>query len=228
MNNNKLLYILVGIISVAVLITIVLVLRNIGTTASKPVTLQFWGVFDDHNAFDKTISDFKAQNQGIDVKYRQLTYEEYEQAVVNGLAAGTGPDILMIHNTWLPKHGDKLAPMPANIPDKKNPFTIQSFKDQFVDVAYQDFVYSNQIFGMPLYVDSLALYYNKDLFNGAGITRPPQTWDEVNTDVQLLTKVDNRGNITQSGFALGTARNINRSTDILMDMMIQSGVRMTS
>ncbi len=212
----------------AVLITIVLVLRNIGTTASKPVTLQFWGVFDDHNAFDKTISDFKAQNQGIDVKYRQLTYEEYEQAVVNGLAAGTGPDILMIHNTWLPKHGDKLAPMPANIPDKKNPFTIQSFKDQFVDVAYQDFVYSNQIFGMPLYVDSLALYYNKDLFNGAGITRPPQTWDEVNTDVQLLTKVDNRGNITQSGFALGTARNINRSTDILMDMMIQSGVRMTS
>lgn len=228
MSSNKLFYILVGIISAAVLLTIVLVLRNIGATTAKPVVLQFWGVFDDHNAFDKTISDFKIQNPSIDIKYRQLTYEDYEQAFINGLAAGTGPDILMIHNTWLPKHGDKLAPMPAEIPDKKNPFTVQSFKDQFVDVAYQDLVYNNQIFGMPLYVDSLALYYNKDLFNGAGITRPPQTWEEVNTDVQLLTKTDNRGNITQSGFSLGTARNINRSTDILMNMMIQSGVNMTS
>ncbi len=134
----------------------------------------------------------------------------------------------MIHNTWLPKHGDKFAPLPADVPDKKNPFTIQNFKDQFVDVAYQDLVYNNQIYGMPLYVDTLGLYYNKDLFNSAGITRPPQTWEEVNADVKLLTKLDQSGNITQSGFSLGTARNINRSTDILMDMMIQSGVQMTS
>ncbi len=228
MNSNKLLYILVGVIAVAVLFTVILVLRNVGGGAAQPVTLQFWGVFDDRNAFDKTISDFKAQNPGIDVKYRQLTFEEYEQTFVNNLAAGTGPDILMIHNTWLPKHGDKLAAMPANIPDAKNPFTIQSFKDQFVDVAFQDLTYTNQIYAMPLYVDTLALYYNKDLFNSAGIARPPATWQDVNGTIPLLTKLDPQGNITQSGFALGTARNINRSTDILMDMMIQAGVQMNS
>ncbi len=227
MNSNKLLYTLIGIIVVAVFLTIILVLRNIGNTTAQPATLQFWGVFEDHNAFDKTISDFRAQNPGIDVKYRQLTFEEYELAIINNLAAGTGPDILLIHNTWLPKHGDKLSPMPENIPDNKNPFTVESFKAQFVDVAYNDLVFNNQIYALPLYVDTLALYYNKDLFNSAGITRPPQTWEEVNTDVSLLTKLDSRGNITQSGFSLGTARNINRSTDILMDMMIQSGVRMT-
>jgi len=222
-------YILVGVISVAVLITVVLVLKNVGSSTSKPVTLQFWGVFDDHNAFDKVITDFKAQNPSIDVKYQMFTYEQYEQGFLNALAAGTGPDILMIHNTWLPKHGDKLAPLPATgVPDTKNPFTLQNFKEQFVDVAYQDLVYNNQIYGLPLYVDTLGLYYNKDLFNSAGITSPPQTWEEVNRDVQLLTKLDNSGNITQSGFSLGTARNINRSTDILTDMMIQSGVQMTS
>ena len=222
-------YILVGVISVAVLITVVLVLRNVGGTTSKPVTLQFWGVFDDHNAFDKVISNFKAQNPGIDVKYQLFTFQQYEQGFVNALAAGTGPDILMIHNTWLPKQGDKLAAMPATgVPDTKNQFTVQNFKDQFVDVAYQDLVYNNQIYGMPLYTDTLGLYYNKDLLNSAGITHPPATWDEVNSDVQLLTKLDRSGNIIQSGFSLGTARNINRSTDIVMAMMIQSGVQMTS
>lgn len=222
-------YILVGVISVAVLFTVVLVLRNVGGTAVKPVTLQFWGVFDDHNAFDQVIKNFKAQNPSIDVKYQLFTFQQYEQGFVNALAAGTGPDILMIHNTWLPKHGDKLATMPATgVSDTKNPFTLQNFKDQFVDVAYQDLVYNNQIYGLPLYADTLGLYYNKDLFNSAGITGPPKTWNEVNSDVQLLTKLDRSGNITQSGFSLGTARNINRSTDILMDMMIQSGVQMTS
>jgi multiple sugar transport system substrate-binding protein len=228
LNNKLIYYILVGAIVVAVFLTVVLVLRNVSNTGSHPVTLQFWGVFDDRNAFDKVIKDFKTANPNIDVKYQQFTYEQYEQGFVNALAAGTGPDILMIHNTWLPKYGNLLAPLPADIPDKKNPFTIQSFKDQYVDNAYQDLVYNNQMYGIPLYSDTLALYYNKDLFNSAGITRPPQTWDEVNHDVQLLTKLDGKGNITQSGFALGTARNINRSTDILMDMMIQSGVQMTS
>jgi len=228
-NSNKLFYILVGIIVIAVFITIVLILRNIGGGGSTPVKLEFWGVFDDRNAFDKVITDFKAQNSNIDIEYRMFTFEQYEQGFVNALAAGTGPDVLMIHNTWLPKHGDKFLPLPPDVPDKKNPFTIQSFKDQFVDVAYQDLVYNNtQIYGMPLYVDTLGLYYNKDLFNSAGITRPPQTWEEVNADVRLLTRTDQSGNIIQSGFSLGTARNINRSTDILMGMMIQSGVQMTS
>ncbi len=229
MNSNKLFYVLVGVIVVAVFVTIVLVIRNVGGGTSKPVTLQFWGVFDDHTAFDKVISDFKAQNPGIDVKYQMFTFAQYESGFVNALAAGTGPDILMIHNTWLPKHGDKLAPMPATgVPDTKNPFTLQNFKDQFVDVAYQDLVYNNLIYGLPLYVDTLGLYYNKDLFNTAGITQPPQTWDQVNADVQLLTKLDKSGNIIQSGFSLGTSQNINRSTDIVMAMMIQSGVQMTS
>lgn len=227
MNSNRLLYILVGVIGAVVFITFILILRNIGGGTAQPVTLTFWGVFDDHNAFDKVIQDFKSQNPGINVKYQQLTYDQYEQSIVNNLAAGTGPDILMIQNSWLPKHGDKLAAMPAGIPDTKNPFTIQNFQSQFVDDAYQDLTFKNQIYAMPLYLDTLALYYNKDLFNSAGITRPPQTWDDVNADISLLAKFDNRGNITQQAIALGTARNINRSTDILMDMMIQSGVQMT-
>lgn len=213
---------------VAVFITIVFILRGVGSTTSQPATLQFWGVFDNRTVFDRVIQDFRAQNPSIDVKYSMFTYEQYEQALVNGLAAGGGPDILMIHNTWLPKHGDKLASMPSEIPDKKTPFTIQDFKNEFVDVAHQDMIFGNQVYALPLYIDTLALFYNKDLFNSAGITRPPRTWEEVNGSVQLLTKFDSQGNISQSGIALGTARNINRSTDILAGMMIQSGVEMTS
>ena len=134
----------------------------------------------------------------------------------------------MIHNTWLPKHGDKLKILPATIPGLKQPLlTIQDYKTNFVDVAFNDFVFNNQIYGLPLYVDTLALFYNKDILNSAGITRPPQDWDEFNSDVETITRLDGSGQITQSAAAIGTARNINRSTDLLSALMIQTGVRMT-
>lgn len=230
MNNKKILYILIAVMVVAVFVTFILVLKNLGNTGSvgKTTTLTFWGVYDDHTAFDQAIKDFKAQNPSIDVKYQLFSYDTYEQQLINALASGTGPDIFMIHNTWLPKHGDLLAPLPASIPGQNQPlYTIQDYKNQFVDVVAQDFTSQGQIYAVPLYVDTLALYYNKDLFNTAGITGPPQTWNEVNSDVEAMTKLDASGNIIQSGIALGTSHNINRSTDILMDMMIQSGVQMT-
>ena len=228
--QKKILFILIGVISVAVFITFILVIKNIGGTGNLQSTaVTFWGVYDDHTAFDQVIQDYKTLHPGVSVKYQLFSYDTYEQQLINALAAGTGPDIFMIHNTWLPKHGDKLTALPASIPGLKQPlFTIQDYQSQFVDVATRDLTYQNQIYAVPLYVDTLALYYNKDLFNNAALTRPPMTWDEVNADVPTLTRFDTQGNITQPGIALGTARNINRSTDILMDMMIQSGVKMAS
>ncbi|OGN32741.1 MAG: hypothetical protein A3I39_02440 [Candidatus Yanofskybacteria bacterium RIFCSPLOWO2_02_FULL_47_9b] len=228
--QKKILFILIGVISVAVFITFILVIKNVsGTGQLKSTTVTFWGVYDDHTAFDQVIQDYKTLHPGVSVKYQMFSYDTYEQQLINALAAGTGPDIFMIHNAWLPKHGDKLSALPASIPGLKQPLlTIQDYQSQFVDVATRDLTYQSQIYAVPLYVDTLALYYNKDLLNNAALTRPPATWDEVNADVPLLTRFDQQGNITQPGIALGTARNINRSPDILMDMMIQSGVKMTS
>ncbi|MBI2062497.1 MAG: extracellular solute-binding protein [Candidatus Yanofskybacteria bacterium] len=229
MNTNKIFYVLVASIAVAVFITVILILRGIGGgVATQSATLEFWGVFDDRSAFDKVIRDFQAQNPGIKVLYQQFSYEDYERSLIDALASGTGPDIVMIHNTWLPKHGDKLKALPATIPGLKQPLlTIQSYKADFVDVAFNDFVFNNQIFALPLYVDTLALFYNKDILNSAGITRPPRDWEEFNSDVETITRLDNSGQIIQSAAAIGTARNINRSTDLLSALMIQTGVRMT-
>jgi len=228
MNSNRVFYILAGVIVIAIFLVVFLILNNLGGgDGGRPVTLQMWGVFDPNSAFERMISNFQLQNQNIKIIYKQIPYEEYERTLIQALAAGTGPDIAMIHHTWLPKHGNKLKPFPADLKhDKKPVFSFKEFQDQFVDVAVRDLTSQEQIYAMPLYVDTLALYYNKDLLNSAGITRPPQTWEEVNDDVQILTRLDGSGNIIQSGIALGTARNINRSTDILSALMIQSGVRM--
>jgi len=183
------------------------------------VNLEIWGIFDDSSStYTDIIKNYKDINPFIgEIKYRKFTADSYKKDLLDAMASGQGPDICLIHNTWLPYFKDKITPSPEYILGEKE------FRDNFVDVAANDFLGEGKVYAVPLSVDSLALYYNKDLFNFEGIVSPPVTWEEFNNDVKKLTRVGEFGNIIQSGAALGTAYNINRSTDILGLLMFQNG-----
>ncbi len=193
-----------------------------GPKSNYKVKLDVWGTFDNTNVYNDSFAEYQNINENIEsIIYHKNTLESYKEDLLSALAAGNGPDIFMIHNSWIPDFQDKIEPVPEYM------MTEQEFRDTFVDVVADDFVIDGQIYGVPLSVDSLALYYNKDIFNAAGLTRPPKTWKEFNEDVKILTKVDEFGNIKQAGAAIGTA-DVNRSMDILTVMMLQDGVDMSN
>lgn len=228
MSQTKLLIIggLAGVVIIGLLLF--LTLGQFGGEPQESVTLQFWGVFDEGGLYEQAISDFARANPSVKIVYRKFNPEDYEQSLINAFAAGTGPDVWLMHNTWLAKHFDKIQPLPQQIEGQKEPlFTIKDYQTQFLDVTFRDLTFGGVIYAMPIYVDTLGLYYNKDLFNTAGITQPPKTWEDFNDAVKRLAVTDGRGNIVRAGAAIGTANNINRSTDVLMLFMLQSGVKMT-
>lgn len=191
------------------------------TIPNYKTDLEIWGVFNNSEIYDKISEKFRILNPHIgEIKYRKFVQDTYKKDLLDALASGQGPDIFMINNSWMPSFQDKVEPSPARI------FSEQEVKNDFADVVSDDFLINHQVYGIPLSVDSLALYYNKDFFNAAGIVSPPATWDEFNKDVSRLTVVDNMGNVVKSGAAMGTAYNINRSTDILALLMLQSGAQM--
>lgn len=185
--------------------------------------LVVWGLFDNSYEYDKLFTAYQKVHPSVkDISYRKFADEEtYKRELLNNLAAGKGPDIFMINNTWLPEFQDKIVPAPDYL------MSEMDFRNNFVDVVADDFFVNNKIYGVPLSVDSLALYYNKDIFNSAGIIEPPKTWDELNEITKRLTKIDQYGNVEQSAVALGTYQNINRSTDLLSVMMMQLGAEMS-
>ena len=191
--------------------------------------IEVWGTFDNSNAFSEIFDEYAKINKSITaVNYRKVTLESYKKDLLNGLAAGNGPDVFMIQNSWLPDFQDKIVPVSQII------VAEDEFRKTFVDVVAEDMIVDGQIYGVPLSVDSLGLYYNKDIFNAAGITRPPQTWEEFDKAVQALTEFDEFGNIKKSGAAMGTsynkggAINVNKASDILALLMIQNGASMSS
>lgn len=208
------------------------------STSSYEVRLEVWGLFDDSDMMAKAIAEYQKRNPRVkEIIYKKLTVDTYENDLMDALATGNGPDIFLIHNTWLTKHADKLAPAPVdNLSANKTPIlTPIQVHDQFTDVVSSDFVSGGKVFALPLSADSLSLYYNKDLLNQAGIATPPATWLDFDDAVKKITRVDSLGNINPSGAAMGMSSDtspgtgkINRATDILTLLMMQSGAEMIS
>ena len=218
--------------------------------AMQPITLTYWRVWDDEDAFGDIIAAYQAIHPNITIQYRKLRYEEYEKTLLDALAEDRGPDIFSIHNTWVNQYKSKIAPLPDQIKMayqvtkgtiKKETITelrtlptlsLRALKNDFVDAVYADAVWpdnagQDRIYGLPLSVDTLALFYNRDLLNNAGIPEPAKYWDQFQQDVQKLTIQDKQGNFVQSGAAMGASANVSRSFDLLSILMMQNGAQMT-
>ncbi len=212
---------------IAVVVVTGAVLSGCGIIEKKSplytVNLEVWGTFDDSRDYENIFASYAKVNPLVgSITFRKFPIEDYERELLDALAAGTGPDIFMIQNAWLPDYQNKITPAPEYLIGKK------AFMDTFVDVVARDAIGDDgAIYAVPLSVDALALYYNKDFFNAAGITRPPVTWEEFSAAVEKLTEIDQYGNIVRAGAAMGTGKNINRSADIVSVLFLQSGVPIT-
>jgi multiple sugar transport system substrate-binding protein len=105
--------------------------------------------------------------------------------------------------------------------------TSRDLRNLYIDTVTEDVVIGSSIYGLPLGVDTLVLYFNRQMLNQANVVSAPKTWEEFKDQIKELTLQDRNGNIIQSGASLGGARNINRAPDILAVLMMQNGTNMT-
>lgn len=213
--------------------------------AIQPVVLDYWTVNNDLDQLQQFAAAYKQQRPYVTVNIRQVRYGEFDKLFTNALADDVQPDIVSMHTRSLRKYTSRLSPMPANVKvasisqtgglKKETVVTMQelalptsrAISTNFVKTVPEDVVVGGNIYGLPLALDTLALYYNKDLLDKAGIALPPTTWAELLDAVKKTTKLDANGKIIQSGIALGTGTNVDHSADILALLMMQNGVKVT-
>jgi multiple sugar transport system substrate-binding protein len=218
------------IIGIGGLIVLIFVLMGLGVIpglreerkAGPAITLNFWGV-DEEGVFRDLIYQYQNLRPNVQVKYREFSSDRYEMDLINGLAASTGPDIFMIHNTWLPKHSDKIIPLT----ESQLPF--KTFKELYPTIVIENFAFNQIIYALPLYIDTLALFYNKDIFDVKAVVFPPATWQGLEKIIPKLREFDRLGRIQKAAVALGGSnKSVQYATDILNLMMLQQGIPMVA
>ncbi len=193
-------------------------LRTLDNPTLTRANLTMWGVEDEREVFEGLIGAFQSANPGVKITYEKKRRETYEEDLLRAFAAGMGPDIFNVHHLWLLKYRDILGAAPERA------FPFADFRSSFADVVQRDFTSGGSVYGVALYVDTLALYFNVDLFNSAGLPFPPKDWDEFAAASRKLTLRKQSGDIQISGAAMGSGRNVVDSADILELLMLQYGV----
>ena len=192
---------------------------------SKDVEIVYWGIWESDDVMHPLIEKYEAENPGVKIKYAQQSFRNYEETVYTRLEQATSstepaPDVVRIHNTWLPKYEKYLTPLPEDV------MSAQTYAQEFYPTAVDDLTgRDGKIYAIPLHIDGLMVIYNTDIFSKAGYTAPPKDWDSFMEVAQALTKRDTNGKITQSGLAIGTSKNIVHSIDILSYFLLQNKVQ---
>ncbi len=191
----------------------------LATTKSKSagtgVPVVIWGTLPSDD-FTATISEVTAGQKGLKITYVEKRLETFDQELLEAIAGGRGPDVIVLPQDLILRHKDKLSPISYEV------IPVRDFKDSFIQEG-ELFLNSSGVLAVPFAIDPLVMYWNRDLLSNAGISKPPVTWDEFLTLSPKLTVKDKSLNILRSAVALGEFKNIANAKDIVSAFLLQTG-----
>jgi multiple sugar transport system substrate-binding protein len=140
------------------------------------VTLWMYPVISDQTKsqdfWTKVEKDFEAANSGIDAKIELQPWDGRQEKITTALAAGKGFDLVVLGPDQVPQYVEQGALAPVD-------GVLGADEDQFVDNALKAMSVDGKLYGIPIYHTSTLPVYNKALLAKAGISEPPDTWDEI-------------------------------------------------
>lgn len=128
---------------------------------------------------------FMKKNPNIVIKFTNAgsSKDEYK-ALNNALEAGSGiPDIAMIEYFAIPEYVIKGSL--KNL----NDYGTAKYKDFYTPGTWNAVNFNGGMYGMPVDSGPMAFYYDKEVFDKAGISEPPSTWDEFYQDAKKIKQI---------------------------------------
>jgi arabinogalactan oligomer/maltooligosaccharide transport system substrate-binding protein len=172
-----------------------------GDSADGPVTITWWDTSNATNeapAYKALVKEFEAAHKDIKVKYVNVPFGQAQNKFDTAAGATGAPDILRSEVGWTPAFAKKGFFLPLDGTD------ALADQDTFQPNLIKQAQYDGKTYGVPFVTDTLALVYNKDLFEKAGITEAPKSWDDLKkaaATVKDKTGVDGYWGSTQAYYA---------------------------
>lgn len=150
----------------------------------EPAEITFWTMslaprFNDY--LNGVISEFEAANPNVTVNWVDVPWGDMETKILTAAASDTLPDVA---NLNLP-FSQKLAQNNLLVDMSQQAADVQG---RFFEGTWNASSYGDTIFALPWYITSNMVYYNKALFEEAGLdpADPPESFDELYEYAQAI------------------------------------------
>jgi multiple sugar transport system substrate-binding protein len=181
---------------------------------SGEVSFGFWGDPAELNAYEAVVAAFEAANPNVSVEIQHVPGQgDFFARLTTGFAAGDPPDVFLINYRNYSQFAARgvLEPIGPRLRES----TVLA-EDQFYPGPFEAFTRDGELYCMPQNVSSLVVYYNRDLFEAAGLPLPAAgwTWEEFLVAAKALT-VDTNGDGVADQHGLGVEPSLIRFTPFI-------------
>ena len=188
-----------------------------GEPGVEPVLINFFNRGGEYvfQTMDLQINAFKERYPNFEFELNEVAGFSHQEALLNMLAAGNGPDCWFdaVRTTGILARKGVVEPLDAYL-EANIDFNI----DNFTENTFSCQTFDGQIWGIPWDSGALLVFYNRDLFDAAGVAIPAPnawlTWDEIiELGKQLTFDLDDNtpndsgfdpGRVKQYGFMADT------------------------
>jgi len=174
-----------------------------------------WGTVPE-SVISLNIEAIYGGDQPVKIVYIEKREVEFDRDLVEALASGVGPDIILLPQDLIIRHSDKIYPIPYESLSERD------FKDRFIEEG-ELYLDESGILALPFTINPMVMYWNKDTLFSAGISRAPSFWDEFYIITPKITVRGNDTDVVRSTIAFGEFRNVTHAKDILAVLTMQVG-----
>lgn len=181
--------------------------------SGKKQTITWWDTMTTDgsvNAINKIIAEYETAHPNVDIKRTYVSYSDIKTKLLLGSIGNQGPDIL-----WIDSADHQTFAAAGVLADVTEEVEAWGQADQYIEGPWSSTVYDGRNYGVPVGSNNLALYYNKDYFEQAGL-KPPTNWEELQSAAKELTQGD------VFGFAVSAVKT-EEGTFQFLPFMLQAG-----
>jgi multiple sugar transport system substrate-binding protein len=167
--------------------------------ASAEITFSMWGAPEELTVWKQIVADFETANPNIKVNVEVSDWGAYWDKLKTQLAAGTPPDVFAMDAPLFLDYQSRGVLLNLQPYVDKNPDMLKDVYPQTLE-AYKT---PDGYYGLPRDFQTIVLFYNKDMFDKAGVAYPTAdwTWEDLRAASKKLTKDNNGdGKTDQFGF----------------------------
>jgi len=169
---------------------------EVSTAAAPPareaVTLSY-AIWDAEQlpAHEKIIANFEAGHPNIHVEPQVIPWPEYWNKLQTAIAGGQAYDVFWMNGPNFPVYASKGALIDLQPMVDRDSLDLSVYPPSLVEL----YSYNGHVYGLPKDFDTIALFYNKDMFDAAGVKYPDETWtwDDLKAAAKALTTKDTWG-----------------------------------
>lgn len=164
---------------------------------SDGISYAFWDL-NQRPAMEAQIAEFQEQNPDVTVRLQQFPFADYWTRLQTGVAGGAAYDTFWMNGPNFPVYASQGALSSLQTLVDEGVVDLSRYPESLVAI----YSYGDELYGVPKDFDTIGLFYNKELFDAAGLAYPNAdwTWSDLREAAEKLT-IREGDRVTQYGFA---------------------------